>query len=82
MVFSAGHAPATVTSLKVTEGVEQLSEEVAVPVLAGSVLAMQATVTFAGQVTEGAIRSFTEMDCAQLAELPHSSVALQVRVIT
>jgi hypothetical protein len=46
----------------VTEGVEQLSEEVAVPVLAGSVLAMQATVTFAGQVTEGAIRSFTEMD--------------------
>jgi hypothetical protein len=41
IVLSCGQAPPTVTSLKVTVGVaSQLSVEVAVPVLAGKVLAV------------------------------------------
>ena len=41
IVLSCGHAPLTVTSLDVMVGVEsQLSVAVAVPVLAGNVLAV------------------------------------------
>jgi hypothetical protein len=41
MVLSCGHAPATVASVKVIVGIPpQLSEPVAVPVLAGNVLAV------------------------------------------
>jgi hypothetical protein len=47
---------------------------------AGTILAHE-TVTAAGQVIEGAVRSLTVIVCEQLAELPHTSVALYVRVI-
>ena len=40
IVLSCGHPPATVTSLNVTAGVEQLSVAIAVPVFAGNVLAV------------------------------------------
>jgi hypothetical protein len=82
IVLSCGHAPPIVTSLEVMVGVpSQLSLAVAVPVLAGSVLAEQSMVTFKGQVSTGAILSSTTIVCTQLAELPQSSVATQVRVM-
>lgn len=82
MVNSCAHAPATVTSLEVIVGVaSQLSEAVAVPVFAGKVLAVQRTVTFAGQVIVGATLSSTTIVCVQKLELPQSSEAVQVRVM-
>ncbi len=54
IVLSCGHAPPTLTSLKVIEGVEsQLSVAVALPVLAGAVLAEHSIVIFIGQVISG-----------------------------
>lgn len=62
IVLSCAHTPATVTSVKVTTGApSQLSDEDAVPVLAGSVLAVQSTVTFGGQTIEGGVLSSTKM---------------------
>lgn len=82
IVLSCGHAPPRVTSLKVTVGVaSQLSEDDAVPVFAGNVLAVHCMVTFGGHVIEGATLSSTTMVCAQVLELPQSSVATHVRVI-
>jgi len=82
MVLSCGHAPPTVTSLEVIVGVpSQLSVAVAVPVLAGNVLAEQSIVTFVGQVSTGATLSSTTIVCTQLLELPQSSVATHVRVM-
>jgi hypothetical protein len=49
--------------VKVIVGVAvQLSVPVAVPVFAGRVLAVQAIVTFAGQVIAGATLSMTEIN--------------------
>lgn len=82
MVRSCGHAPATVTSLNVMVAVaSQLSVAVAVPVLAGAVLAVHWTVILAGQVITGPVLSSTKMVWTQLLELPQSSVARHVRVI-
>jgi hypothetical protein len=82
MVYSCGHPPATVTSEDEIVGVpSQLSVAVAIPVLAGNVLAVQSTVTFAGHVRTGAALSSTKMTCIQLAEFPQSSAAFHVRVI-
>ena len=54
MVLSCGHPPATVTSLKVMVGVaSQLSDAVAFPVFAGSVLAVHWIVILGGQVIDG-----------------------------
>jgi hypothetical protein len=62
MVLSCGQMPPTVTSLKVTVGVpSQLSVAVAVPVLAGSVLAVHWMVILAGQLNTGATLSSTIM---------------------
>lgn len=61
IVISWGHAPATVTSLKLTRAIEQLSVAVALPVLAGSVLAVHSIVTFTGQVITGAVLSSTKI---------------------
>jgi hypothetical protein len=66
----------------VTVGVaSQLSLEVAVPVLAGAVLAVHWMVTFGGHTMDGAWLSSTNMVWAQVLVLPQSSVASQVRVI-
>jgi hypothetical protein len=82
MVYSCGHAPATVISEEVIVGVaSQLSVAVAVPVLAGNVLAVQSIVIFAGQVKTGAALSSTKMVCSQELELPQSSAAFQVLVM-
>ena len=82
IVSSCGHCPPTVTSVDVTVGaVSQLSDAVAVPVLAGNELAEHSIVTFAGQVITGATLSSTTIVCVQVLVLPQSSVAVQVRVI-
>jgi hypothetical protein len=82
IVYSCGHPPAAVTSayVGVTE-LSQLSVAVALPVLAGSVLAVHSIVTFIGQVIAGAVLSSTVMVWTQLLLLPQSSIAVQVRVI-
>jgi len=62
IVLSCGHAPAVVTSEKVMVAeASQLSVAVAVPVLAGNVLAVQRTVTLAGQVIAGPWLSSTNI---------------------
>jgi hypothetical protein len=61
IVFSWGHPPATITSVLVIEIVEQLSVAVAVPVLAGSVLAVHWIVTLGGQIIVGEALSSTTM---------------------
>lgn len=82
IVRSCAHTPATVTSVKVTVGVpSQLSVAVAVPVLAGKVLAVHNMVILAGQVMTGATLSSTKIVWLQVLKLPQSSVARQVRVI-
>jgi hypothetical protein len=82
IVDSCGHDPAVITSPKVIVGVaSQLSVAVAVPVLAGAVLAVQVIVTLGGQVIEGAMLSSTVMVCTQVLLLPQSSVARHVRAI-
>ena len=82
MVLSCGHAPAAVTSLKLTAGeISQLSEAVAVPVLAGNVLAVHSMVMLGGHTIEGAALSSTTIVCIQVLVLPQSSVAVHVRAI-
>src|SRR4030095_1120572 len=62
IVNSSGHTPPTVTSLNVIAGVlSQLSVAVALPVLAGNVLAVHSIVIFGGHVINGAWLSSTEM---------------------
>ena len=61
IVFSSGHEPPTIMSEEVIIYVEQLSDAVAVPVLAGNVLSVQAMVMFAGQVMRGGALSSTVM---------------------
>ena len=51
----------TITSVDVTANVEQLSVAVAVPVLAGNVLAVHCIVTLAGHDIEGGDASCTVM---------------------
>lgn len=68
--------------MKVIVGVtSQLSLLVAVPVLAGSVLAVQAIVMAGGQVRVGTVLSSTVMTCIQVVILPQSSNAFQVRLM-
>ena len=81
IVLSWGQPPATVASVNVRTGVEQLSEVVAVPVFAGNVLAVHWIVTLAGHVSMGAVLSLTVIVCVQVAVLLHPSVACQVLVI-
>ena len=70
------------TSLKVkAKEASQLSDPVAVPVLAGNVLAVHCIVTFGGQLIEGGVLSLILINCTQLLELPQWSVANQVRVM-
>src|SRR5689334_14307108 len=60
IVSSCGHWPPTVISVEVIVGVaSQLSVAVALPVLAGNVLAVHWIVTFAGQDIAGAALSST-----------------------
>jgi hypothetical protein len=61
MMNSWGQPPATVTSLKATVGIEQLSVADAVPVKGGSVLSVHSIVRFAGQTTTGGVLSSTKM---------------------
>ncbi len=70
---------ATVTSVCVMVGVaSQKSVAVAVPVLAGSVLPVQETVTFPGQDMIGGVLSFTITLYWQMRVLPQGSVAFMV----
>jgi hypothetical protein len=82
MVYSCGHAPATVASVNDTTGVLQLSVAVAIPVFAGAVLAEHSIVTFAGQnvITGGVLSSMT-ITWVQVLMLPQASVAFHVRVM-
>jgi hypothetical protein len=60
IVLSCGQDPPTVTSLKAMVGVpSQLSVAVAVPVLAGNVLAVHCMVTLPGHTIDGAALSST-----------------------
>ena len=82
IVLSWGQPPPTVTSLNVTVGVaSQLSVAVAVPVLAGSVLAVHWMVIFGGHVIDGALLSVTVIVWAHVELLPQPSEAVQVRVM-
>jgi hypothetical protein len=80
---SCGHVGnATVTSLKDIVGViSHRSVAVAVPVVAGSVLAVHAIVTFIGHVMIGGVLSSMVIVCVHVLLLPQSSVALQVLVM-
>ena len=82
IINSSGHDPPTVTSLNVIEGMaSQLSVAVAIPVLAGNVLAVHSIVIFGGQVIIGAWLSFIVIICSHVLLLPQSSVAFQILVI-
>jgi hypothetical protein len=82
MVYSCAQAPDTVASVKLTSGdSSHTSMAVAVPVLAGNVLAVHRMVMLAGQVIVGATLSSIVMICTHDIELPQSSVATHVRVI-
>ena len=82
IVYSCGHPPATVASIKVTAGTEQLSVAVAIPVAAGNVFAEHCSVKLAGHdVITGGVESSTMIVCKQVDELLHASVALQVLFI-
>ena len=74
--------PLAVESLKVTVAPLQASVAVAVPVLAGSVESVHAMFALAGQVIVGPCVLVTVMIWSQLTELPHASIAVQVRVMT
>ena len=78
MVYSCGHAPPTVTSVDVMVIVPaQLSVAVAVPLVPpGAVLAVHSIVRFGGHVMTGGVLSKIVINCVQVAELPHTSVAL------
>jgi hypothetical protein len=83
MTLSCGQLPAAVLSLSVIAGaVSQLSVAVAVPVAVELLSSSQLTVALAGQVITGAVLSVTVMAWSQVALLPQSSVAVQVRVMT
>jgi hypothetical protein len=82
MVNSCGHAPATVTSLKVGITLaSQLSVAVADPVAAGAELVLHSIVIFCGQVITGDVVSSTNMVWVQVLELPQSSIAEKVLVM-
>jgi hypothetical protein len=82
MVRSCGHAPPVMISVKpISSMPSQLSVAVAEPVAAGNVFAVQAMVTFAGQVITGGVSSWTSMSWRQVLELPQSSVDVHVLVI-
>ena len=68
--------------MKVTAGAaSQLSVAVAVPVLAGNVLAVHSIVTLIGHVMTGGVLSSTVIICVHVLMLPQSSVAFHVRSI-
>ena len=82
MTDSLEQEPAATPSLAEIIGAgSQLSVAVAVPVPAAAAEASHSTVTFAGQVMTGAVRSSTVMVWVQLLLLLQSSVAVQVRVM-
>ena len=71
-----------VTSEKVSVGVKsQKSVAVAVPVLAGSVLAVQVMVIFEGHVINGGVLSVSVIIWTHMLIFPLSSTAIQVRFI-
>src|SRR4029077_17710087 len=75
--------PGALVSLCVIEATPlQSSVAVAVPVLLGSVEAVQSMFVLAGQVMTGGCVSVTVMVWVQEALLPTLSVAVQVRVMT
>jgi len=79
-VYSAGHAPGVVTTLKViVTDASQASVAVAGPKVG---IAGQSIVSFGitGQVITGGVVSCTKMDALQVDEFPQSSVAVQVLV--
>ena len=82
IVLSCGQIPPTVISLKVipTTG-SQLSVAVAVPVLAGNVLAVHRIVTLPGQVTIGATLSTTVIVWVHVCTFPALSVTVNTLVI-
>jgi len=74
IVYSSGHNPAAVTSLKVMVGARvQLSVAVAVPVFSGNVLASHSMDTPAGQVMTGGVTSKVTV-ALQVLEHPFASV--------
>lgn len=81
IVSSWGHAPPTVTSLKVIAGSGSQSVAVAEPVAGGNVLSVHWIVRSAGHVIAGGVLSLTNIVCTQELKLPQSSVAVQVRVM-
>jgi hypothetical protein len=82
MMKSCGHPPAIVASRNDTEGTEQLSVAVAIPVDGGKVLAVHSTVRLSGQnVIVGGVVSSMISVCTHVDELLHASVALHVLII-
>jgi hypothetical protein len=81
--MSRGQKPDDVESDQVMAGlVSQLSVAVALPFVATLVSALQSIETLSGQVMTGGVLSTMVMTWSQVLLLPHSSVAVQVRVIT
>jgi len=82
IVYSCGHPPVTVTSVNVISADRsQLSVADAVPVLLGSVTAVQRTVILAGQVIVGATLSVIVISWLQVEKFPQSSVDFHVLVM-
>jgi hypothetical protein len=81
MVYSCGPVGMFISEKVMITVASQLSVAVAVPVLAGKVLAVHCMVTFGGQVIKGARLSSTEITWTQVLEFEQSSVAFQVRLI-
>ena len=69
------------TSLKVMVVLPQMSDPVAMPVASGEVDIPHSTVASGGQTMAGGVVSTTVMIWVQVLVNPHSSVAVQVRVM-
>src|SRR5580765_5966077 len=76
------HWPLIGPSLCVIETVPQVSLPVAVPVALGAVEPVHSTIASGTSLIVGAVVSTMVMVWTQVAKLPHSSVAFQVRVMT
>ncbi len=71
------------TSLTKTMDVDPPQLSVAITFIelgTGTWLAHQ-IVIFGGHIIDGGVWSFTNIDCVQVAEFPHKSIALYTRVI-
>jgi hypothetical protein len=82
IVHSSAHPPATTASLSAIATLPQVSEPLAIPSAPELWSPLHSTVASAGTLRLGAVVSTTVITWSPLVAFPHSSVAVQVRVIT